>query len=298
MRSLVDISLVARFELARALRTWRALALTILYVIALSGSTYIYVRIIWFIEAGIAEGLAVPVNDKPGAMMSELMENGELRRMLGDMSGNAGAVDYLMTWPLLATWGLWIGLLLLPFLAASAASECISIDMNSRALRFEALRTGRSELVLGRFLGQVMLTGTAACAGLAGAWVVGLTQMVGNEPVALAHGLAALGLRAWFFGLPFIGFGVACSQWTLSANWARVLAVGGTAGSWICYGLARAFRDSSWGWLSDLVLQLLPQGWMNSLWTPREWLWSAAVYVGLSLFAVALGFVRFSGRDL
>jgi hypothetical protein len=297
-RSLLDTLLVARFELLRALRTWRALALTVLYVIALSGATYIYIRILWFIESGVAETLGVPMTEKPGAMMDELLENGELTRMVREMSGNPDAVEYLLTWPLLSVWGLSIGILLLPFLATSASAECISIDMGSRALRFEALRTGRAELVIGRFLGQVALTGTAALAGLTGAWVVGMTQMVGNDPVLLAGGLATLGLRAWLFGLPFIGLGVAFSQLTASPNWARVLALGSTAGSWIAFGVARAYRDSSWGWLCDLVLQLLPQGWLQGLWTPREWVLTGAVYASLSLLAIGLGFVRFSRRDL
>lgn len=298
LRSLLDTLLVARFELMRALRTWRALALAVLYVIALSGATYIYVRILWFIEAGLAETLGVPMTEKPGAMMDELMDNGELQRMIREMSGTPDAVEYLLTWPLLAVWGLWIGILLLPFLATSASAECISIDMSTRALRFEALRTGRAELVLGRFFGQVGLTGIAAICGLSGAWLVGMTQMVGNDPVFLATGLAALGLRAWLFGLPFIGLGVAFSQLTASPNWARVLAVGSTAGSWIAFGLAREFRDTSWGWLCDLVLQVLPQGWLQGLWTPNEWLISGLVYIALSLCAVGLGFVRFARRDL
>ena len=45
-------------------------------------------------------------------------------------------------------------------------------------------------------------------------------------------------------------------------------------------------------------LQVLPQGWLNGLWTPREWLVSGLVYIALSLCAVGLGFVRFSRRDL
>ncbi|MCO4745072.1 MAG: hypothetical protein KC912_09805 [Proteobacteria bacterium] len=298
MRSVLDTFLVARFELMRAMRTWRAVALATLYVIALSGATYIYVRILWFIEAGLAETLGVPANDKPGAMMNELMDNGDLTRMLQEMSGSPEAVEYLLTWPLLSIWGLWIGILLLPFLATSAAAECISIDMSTRALRFEALRTGRAELVLGRFFGQVALTGIAASFGLVGAWVVGMTQMVGNDPIVLAYGLAAMGLRAWLFGLPFIGLGVAWSQWTASPNWARVLSVSFTAGSWILFGLATEFRDSSWGWLSDLVLQVLPQGWLNGLWHPTDWIISGGVYIALSLLAVGLGFIRFSRRDL
>lgn len=298
IRSVLDTWLVARFELMRAVRTWRALALAVLYIIALSGATYIYVRILWFIEAGLAETLGVPMTDKPGTMMNELLDNGELQRMVAEMSGNPAAVDYVLSWPLLAFWGLWIGILLLPFLATSAAAECISIDMSTRALRFEALRTGRAELVLGRFLGQVMLTGLAATCGLFGAWVVGMTQMVGNDPFMLAYGLAAMGLRAWLFGLPFIGIGVAFSQFTASPNWARVLALGTTAISWIATGIAVEFRDSRWGWLSDLALQILPQGWLDGLYTPREWMLSGLVYIALSLCAVGLGFIRFGRRDL
>lgn len=293
-----DAWLVARFEVLRAIRTWRALALIVLYLVATAGSAWIFVEFLHVLETAVAETLMVPVTDRPGAMLGELVKGDELRGVIAGMTGDEALVDDVLAWPVLAIFHLWFALLLTPFFAASTAAEAVSIDLSTRALRFEVLRTGRLELAVGRFLGQAALTGLASFVGVLGTWAVGMLGMVGNDPFELFGALCWLTLRAWVFALPFAGFGVAVSQATASPNWARVLAVAGTAGSWIAYGVALNYVLTPWGPLCDVVLQVVPQGHMRGLWQPVGWIGSGLVCGGLALAWVAVGYARFARRDL
>ncbi|MFT4624671.1 MAG: ABC-type transport system involved in multi-copper enzyme maturation permease subunit [Myxococcota bacterium] len=301
MTSLRDAWLVAVFEVRRSIRTWRALALIVLYMVATAGAAYLFIEFIGSAEQSIAVALGVPVTETPGAMLDELRESEPFRRGMGAMVGGEDALDALLVWPVLAIFHLWLSFLLVPFFAASASAESIAIDVQSRGLRFEALRTGRLEIVLGRFGGQLLLTGLAAALSIVGVWAVGMMYMVGHTPVGLAVGLVWLGGRAWLFSVPFVGLGVACSQLTASPAWARVMAIAGVAGSWVLYGIARWLvrEGEAYAVVGDLLLQVLPQGWLRGFWAPGvDWWVSGLVCIALGLVALSLGFLRFTRRDL
>jgi ABC-type transport system involved in multi-copper enzyme maturation permease subunit len=294
-----DVLLVARFEVLRAIRTWRAVALLVLYGIAAGGAGWLFVRFVGFMENNVADQLGVARTHVPGSMLQSLVHSSLWREVLKNLTGSSDLVDSLIEVPPLAIFGLWFGFLVVPFFAASASAECVAIDVQSRAIRYEAQRTGRLELVLGRFAGQLALT--AGAVGLASLvlWVVAMGFMAGNEPVGLAVALLAYAPRTWLFGVPFVALGTSASQITSSPAWARVLALGGTAGSWVAYGLARSADHAPWTWLADAVTPLLPQGWIRGLWEPGiGWAPAAIACAGLGLAGLAVGFARFSRRDL
>jgi hypothetical protein len=213
--------------------------------------------------------------------------------------GDEALVAQLVQWPTLVIFQLWQGFLLVPFLAATAASESLALDVQSRAIRFEALRTGRPELIAGRFVGQLALSVFATLVALVAVWVLGITLMIGQDPVELAVGLLVFGPRAILYALPFAGLGIACSAFTSSPAWARVLALTLTAGSSIAYGVLSWVSDPPWTWVADVVLPLLPQTWVGGLWRPDgELLTSSLVCVGLGVAAAGVGYVRFARRDL
>ncbi len=300
MTSIRDTWLVARFELLRALRTWRAASLGVLYLVVTAGSAYIFTRILAAIERGVARTLGVATTDIPGTMMAEVAKSEEYRDLLAGLVGE-GRVDMVADLPPLAIFHLAVAIVVVPMLAGTAAAECVAIDVGTRAIRYEALRTGRLEIAYGRYFGQLLLCGVASAVGIAGTWVVGMGWMVGNSPVGLLVALATLTLRAWFFSMPAVGVGVAISQLGTSAAWARMISLVVVAGSWVVYGMLAADEDRSFWpwWLADPVAQILPQSWIGGLWAPGLGWWpSAAVCAVLGLAIVALGSLRFAGRDL
>jgi ABC-type transport system involved in multi-copper enzyme maturation permease subunit len=298
-RSLVDTLLVARFEVLRAVRTWRALALIVLYVLANAGGAYLFVEILGQVEGQLADQLHVPRTRWPGPLMDQVRQSPEILKLLQALVGDPGVAKELVHWPLLAVFQLWQGFVLVPFLAAAAAAESIAVDVQSRAIRFEALRTGRSELVAGRYLGQLALSVVATLAALASVGVVGTVLMVGQDPLELAAGLLVLGLRAVVFALPFAGIGIACSSLTSSPAWARVLALVAVAGTWVGYGVLSWAERAPWTTVADVLLPLLPQTWLDGLWRPGgALLASSLVCAGIGVAVAGLGYVRFARRDL
>jgi hypothetical protein len=295
-----DVWLVARFEILRAIRTWRAVALLVLYAVASGGSAWLFTKFVGLLENSIAEQLHVAKTEVPGTMLGELVRSDTWHDVLEAMTGSPQLVDVLVAVPPLALFHLWFGFLIVPFFASSTSAECLAIDVQSRAIRYEAQRTGRLELVLGRFAGQLALTGLAAAASVGIVWIVGMTFMVGNAPLGLAGWLLLLAPRAWLFGVPFVALGVTASQVTSSPAWARVLAIGGTAGSWVLFGVARWVEaETDWAVLSDVALQLLPQGWLRGLWEPGVgWIPSAVACTALGAAFLSAGYLRFSRIDL
>jgi hypothetical protein len=295
-----DVALIARFEWLRAIRTWQAVSLMTLYGVACSGATWLFTRVIGEMEDKVAEAMGVATTDTPGTLLNELATHEEFRRMIGFMIGDDTLVDAVIGWPALAIFFLWLGFGLLPFLASVASAETISQDLRTHTIRYEALRTGRLELVLGRFAGQALLCALATVVGAIATFTVAMTQMVGNDPVALANGLAALGVRAWAFSLPFVGVGIGCSQLTATPAWARVLAIATTFGSWLALGLAYWLEeDDTWWWVAAILFQALPQGWMRGFWAPGlDWLAAAVPCAAFGLAAMSVGYLRFAGRDL
>ena len=295
-----DVFLVARFEVLRAIRTWRALALVVLFCVASGGASYLFVRFVGLLENNVADQLGVPRTETPGAMLDQLVLSDTWREVVSDMIGAPEFVDFLLSVPPLAMFNLWFGFLLVPFFAASASAECLAIDVQSRAIRYEALRTGRLEIVMGRLFGQLTLTAIALVVSTLVVWFVGVGFMVLEEPLALGGWLFWFALRSLGFAVPFVGLGVAASQLTASPAWARVMAIGATAGTWVLFGLAHYWIDQRQVlWLADILLQVLPQGWLRGMWSPGlAWAGSAAAVCGLGLVFAAFGYVRFARRDL
>lgn len=299
MSSLRDTWLVARFEVIRAIRTWRALALLLLYGIGYGGASYVFVSILHGMENHVARGLGVATTDTPGALLDTLVKSEMFQEAVLAMTGNPRLVEEVTTIPPLAMFAMWFGLLVIPFFATSASAEAISIDLGSRALRFEALRTGRFEIVLGRFLGQLLLIGLASVVAIVVTWAIGMTMMVGNAPLGLAWWLFMLVTKTWLFSLPFAGIGIAASALTSSPAWARVLAIGTAAGTWMLYGGAGLLEHWEYGVLADVLYQVLPQGWIAMLWEPGiGWLPAALAFATMGTAAVGLGYASFQRRDL
>jgi len=294
-----DVWLVAWFELFRAVRKWRAVALLVLYGVASGGAGYLFAQFVGLLERALAEQMNVAPSETPGAMIEDLLASDDLVEVLAAMTGSSDLATELLAIPLPALFFLWLGFLLVPFFAASASAECIATDTRTRAIRFELLRTSRLELVLGRFVGQLLLTAVASAVSAAAMWAVILWSMTGVSALPLAYWLCYYAVRTWFFAVPFVGLGVAASQWTTSSAWARVMAIGATAGSWVLYGIARWLEDDRLPWVADLLLQLLPQGWIRPMWSVGPgWLGAAVATTSLGLAAVSLGYVRFTRRDL
>jgi hypothetical protein len=198
----------------------------------------------------------------------------------------------------LAIWQLGFGMGMLPLAAAAASSECIAIDVGSRTIRYEALRTGRVEIIAGRFLGQIALMALAISVSLVGAWGFGLAMMNGHTASELALGMAWVFPRLVVWAVPFIGLGVFASQLTASAAWARAIAILLLGATYAASGAVGAV-DAPWDVLADAVAPLLPQTWALGLFRPSvAWLPDALACLAIGAGFAGSGAPRFLRRDL
>jgi ABC-type transport system involved in multi-copper enzyme maturation permease subunit len=293
-----DVLEVARFEVARALRSWSAAATLMLFVIVHVGGAVMFVELLRAFESEVGGALGVTTGTKPGAMLSQLRHHDSYLGMIEFLSGGSrGLSQALAATPPLALFVRWLSLHLVPLLVVFSASEAISADVAPRTLRFEALRTGRAEIVAGRMLGQFVVLVGALLSAFSAVYAVGLMAMVGIEPgvYALALLLAAAGSAA--ASLPYLGLALAVSQFGTSSAWSRALGLAAWVALSASYLMLRWLtEDAAW---ADALLPLFPQDWIGLYWRfgVMPWL-AAAVHVAQGVLLAAVGFVNFARRDL
>lgn len=299
--SVRDALIIARYMLARSLRTRSALLLVALFGLVASGSAYGFTRILLVLENQVARVLQVPQTETPGALMDAVKADVDFLDMLRAMvGGDEALLQWALGLPLLTVTHFWTGLGTLPFIAAAAGAEAVSSDIHDRSIRFELVRAGRLEIVAGRFLGLALLLGVAVFAATVGVWLVAMLGMINNPPLAQMTTLLSMSPRLWMWCLPFCGLGVAASQLTENVNLARLIALAAVAFTWISFGVVEAKVLDGWPQaLAESAQVILPQAWIGSLWGPGwGWLTPAGVFVALAWCAWSLGYPVMARRNL
>jgi hypothetical protein len=299
LASIRDTLIVARFHLRRALRTRSALGLCLVYSLVTTSGAWIFTRVLLELEKQVARMLMVPEVSKPGTMLDTLRERGDLAEMFGDFLDEPGQVAWALDQPFLTVAHFWICLGAMPFLAAAAGAETVSPSIRNRAIRFESLRTGRLELVAGRFVGQAVLIGVALFLAIGGTWIVAMVAMTNQPPLLQLTSLMAITPRIWVWSLPYLGLGLACSQLFANVNFARSMALAGIVFGWILWGVLHSYWMRDLGWITDLIAPLMPHDYALNLWGPG-WAWtsSGAILVAIGLAATLAAYPLFRRRNL
>ncbi len=297
LQSLGDTLLVARFHFARAVRTRSALNLCALFTLCATGSAIGFRQILKAMEDMASKTLGVPRTDTPGAMFDTLRMQGDLESMLEAMMGNVELVEWALSTPYMTVTWAWSGLGLIPFLAAAVGADAVSPDLAGRTIRYEALRTGRLEIVGGRFLGLAVLVLIAIALSISAPWCVAVFWMAEQPPLLQLTTLVAFIPRLWVWSLPFVALGLSCSCMVTNVNWARLFSAVTVVGTWIGWRLADHYGEGhTWG---DLVILLLPQGWIQALWgAGLGWATAGVVLAAIGVCYAVPGHALLARRDL
>jgi ABC-type transport system involved in multi-copper enzyme maturation permease subunit len=296
-----DLAVVALYEFQQAART-RLLQVGVLaYAAGTAAADYGFIRGLREAERSVALAMGVPPTEKPGALIEAALKSTDLRRFLADLVGSESALDRLTQAPVLSLWSGAVAMVLLPLFVLVGTSTAVSSEVESRSIRFLALRTERLPIVLGKLGGQLAIAVLAALSGVLVAEVAGLTLMV-QQPAASLAGYALLHAgRGIIYALPFAALGMAVSQWVPRANPARLA----TMLAMVAVLVAHAWLDevadaTALGRLADLARTLLPGFGWSDLWSvdPLAFSLAAARCGVISLAWLALGYVRFDRRDL
>jgi ABC-type transport system involved in multi-copper enzyme maturation permease subunit len=309
-----DVLLVARFELAEAVRSRLLIVMVLLFVGAGALGAWGYTSALERIESGAAKITGAPTagsgTQRPGGVMRRLRTSGSYRGMLRAFLKDDRKADYFAELPPIVVFFGWASFAFTPWLLLFTSSETIAGDVATRAIRFSALRTGRLSFALGKALGQAAIIAGVTALQAATFFVVASVSLTGFEPGATAVGLLSFWPRVFVYVLPFLAWAMFASMATASTNLARTLALGGAVLLAILSGLASPtappaqhwhlrggpVRDTFW----DLVSYLTPFGHSEGLsYPPGGRLGSdLAICLALTVLYFALGFTVLRRRDL
>lgn len=292
---------VAAYELGEATRTRLLQLILLAYLGAIGFGDYIFIRILREAEASVAAQMMVPATERPGAMLGQVLANGEMLNILGPLVGTKEAAKALFSEPLLALWAGGLAMIFLPLLMLFSASASVASEVRSRSIRYLLCRTGRLEIGLGKLVGQVLLACVAAGLGIALSMGMGTTMMVQQPPFAMLLALTRHTALACAYALPFAGLGLAISGLVPSPNGARAVA----AVAYMAMQIGAALLDdyagpSTLGRVADIARLFFASTAWQDLWSLDASVLAGAVgrCVILAVAYYAVGHIRFGTRDL
>lgn len=294
-----DVAAVAAYEIGEGLRTRLFAVATLGYGAAIGASVWLFTRILLQMENAAAAGLGIPATERPGAMVGTLRDQGALVDLLTEIAGSAENARALADEPLIALWTGAATMLLLPALTAVTAGGSVAEEVRTRSIRYLLVRVGRLPIGLGKLVGQFVLATIATTIGGTIAWILGMTLMVGNPPLALAVALAdrcAWGLASV---LPFLAIALSASMIVPNPHGARLFAVGALVLEPIAFWwLTRASGVDLPGRLADFATLLLPSRLSPGFWVEAEQIYSLGGSLLLGAIWFTAGFALFERRNL
>jgi hypothetical protein len=290
LSALRAVALVAWFDLRESLRSWRALAMMVIYLMGSMAATAIFVQLLAEIERTMADTLRVAQTSRPGSMTQSLMESDQMLEVISGLVGDASLAAELVSIPPIALFYGWLSLSFVPLLVTFTSSEAISSALASGSCRYSLFRIDRLSWVSGKLVGQVMLMVTGILAGAAGVWLIGFTSMNNFDGWDTAVWLLRFSGRASVYGFAFLGVTLGLSQITRSVNGARAMALLAllalsVGGALLVVPTVTVYAPVA----AETARQLFPNAHKLNLWRPDLGLRASSM-----LMLLALGTIAFS----
>ena len=211
------IYFVARLDLASALRSRRAIAALLLYVLAVLGATYLFCLLIQTVQETVGD--ATTISDA-------LARDRRFRRLVEGLTGDKEIAERLITMPPLALFFGWLSVNFLPFLTVVNSSDAIASQVRTGESRFILFRSGRLPFALGTFVAHGLLMTIGLALGAVGSLVMGAMMLGVGTSLAATGPMFSIGAATWFYSFAYLGLAVGMSQLVDSASAARGLAFG------------------------------------------------------------------------
>ncbi|MHC4200430.1 MAG: hypothetical protein ACYSU0_10595 [Planctomycetota bacterium] len=284
----------ARLDLSNALRSRRAQAMLLLYVMVVLGSTYAFCRLLEAAQEAV--GSAAPLTES-------LARSPGFRIFVTKLTGDAGVARRLITTPPMSLFFGWLSLTFLPFLVVVNSSDAVAAQVRTGEARFVIFRAGRLPFVLGTLASHALLMTLGLMLGAAGTLLVGSIMLGTDTFFADARAMASIGAGTWCYSFAYLGLALGVSQLVSSAAAARGLGLAAFLCLFLC---SVVLRPGSW--VADCLPEALrsvarwffPQDHSLGLWrlTLAERLPPKAALVILGALYWLPGWLYFRRRDL
>lgn len=298
MTNVRNVGLVAGFDLYESLRSRKAIALILLYVVIAVGGTAIFASIVNKIFEQLSENLGQELGPE---MIDKLLDSKPVLELVTKLAGNDEALAReLLTIPPLALFYGWLTTTFMPLVVVLSSADAVSSEVVSGSARFALFRVDRLGWALGKLLGQTLLMVVGIAVGALACYGIGVLALDHIAAGKTAWWLARMSFRGTFYGFAYLGIAMCASQLVRSNAAARALAIGlafiaSVLGAVFSAPALRAKAPA----VIDAIHQLFPNAHSIALYRPelagRLLGTGALVAIGLAWFS--LGYWRFQGRD-
>lgn len=286
--------------MADSIRSRRVWVFLLLYLAGSVAATILFLNILQKMETQLVSTLGLTPSTETGGVTATLWKSDSFRQMMTHLIGNRKLAESLLSIPPLALFWGWLCLTFGPLLVTLTASVRIAEEVWTGSVRFILFRTTRLAWVAGKFCGQAAQLLLAFVISALGAWVVGALRMNSFEPLPTALALLGFAIKAWIYGLAFLGLATAISQMFTSPNVASALSFGALIAVGMIHGAATFVKAAGWRPVLEFLDLLTPAGHRLDLWRPDlAHLIPALVFlVALSGAYLLAGYFVFRRRDL
>ena len=295
--SVLRVCRVAMTELRGALRSRRALVVTLLFLAVAAMVMYGTISAFAAMEREVLANLGLPGSENPGSVTTVLWKSKPFQHIIGRMVGDSLVfADIRGRHPVVLAYAMFI-FQIVPLLTLLVSAPRIAEDLRSGSARYWLVRVTRTEWTLGKFFGEAMTLAAAMVVGAPSACAVVAFRLSCEDGVRLLPGLLDWSARAWVYAFGWLGLFMGVSHIVRSGGKATALGILAMLGALAWPRLLSNFSDFA-PWLGHLDA-LVPQAVQSLLWRH-----SAIVFFGgvvhlaaLSFFYLALGSAVFRRRD-
>jgi len=224
-RFLRRTGLVALVEWRTALRTRRALVMTLLFVAVAGLVMYGTVSIFAAMEREVVALLKLPDAGTTGSVTMTLWKSPSFSRFVEHLCpGSLVFADVRGRHPILLAYALFI-FQIAPLLTLLVSSARVCDDVRTGTARYWLVRVTRTEWSLGKFFGEAMMLAASMLAGALAAWGVACGRLSGADGLALLPGLVDWTARAWMYSFAWLGLFTGISHVVKSGGKATALSI-------------------------------------------------------------------------
>ena len=299
--ALARIGRVAVTEWAVAVRSRRALVVTLLFLAVSGGLMYALVSVFASLEETLVETLNLPSSDSTGSVTMTLWKSKPFTRMIQHFAGSSlvfvdiqGRHPIVLAYAMLVFW-------CAPLLTLMVSASRVADDIRSGAARYWLVRVTRTEWSLGKMLGEALMLATAMGIGALAADAVVCARLPLADGIRLLPDVLDWTVRAWGYAFAWLGIFMGLSHLVKSGGKATALGVLAMLGAAAWEPMLRNLAENvaGLGWVGHLDA-LVPGSAWTLLWrrSPAVVLQGVVHLAALAFLYLALGAAVLRRRDV
>ena len=298
---LARVARVAVTEWGIALRSRRALVVTLLFLAVSCLMMFCTISIFAALEREVVAALRLPPSATTGSVTMALWKSPVFVRVMDHFAGNSLLfADIRGRHPILLAYAMFL-FQVVPLLTLLVSASRVADDIRSGTVRYWLARVTRNEWSVGKYLGEAAMLSAAMFAGALAAWGVAVWRFAGWDGAVLLPGILDWTLRACVYAFAWLGLFTGLSHLARSGGKATALSILAMLGA-AAWPLMLENLTPETGVLAGLrhLDVLVPRTSMPLLWrrAPGALVQGVVQLVALGFLYLSFGAAVFRRRDV